>query len=228
MATIMERRAADRPWLKSYPPGVPAEANIDAFASIRDILLKSCREFASLPAFTNMDATIDYASEDLKDRIRELTGGKGADVVFDPVGGAYAEPALRSIAWRGRYLVVGFANGEIPRIPLNLPLLNDLDVDGFFMEFDDDRSGGFEPLRFLPKGKIVVLGLVTTKRGALERKDELKRRIEEASRFVDIDQLCLSPQCGFSSTVEGNSLTEAEQLAKLRLVVETAHEVWGA
>jgi 5-methyltetrahydropteroyltriglutamate--homocysteine methyltransferase len=106
-------------------------------------------------------------------------------------------------------------------------LLNELDVDGFFMEFDDDRSGGFEPLRFLPKGKLVVLGLVTTKRGDLEVKDELKRRIEEASRFVDVEQLCLSPQCGFSSTVEGNALTEADQLAKLRLVVETAREVWG-
>ena len=106
-------------------------------------------------------------------------------------------------------------------------LLNELDVDGFFMEFDDDRSGGFEPLRFLPKGKLVVLGLVTTKRGELEEKDELKRRIEEASRFVDVEQLCLSPQCGFSSTVEGNALTEADQLAKLRLVVETAREVWG-
>ncbi len=106
-------------------------------------------------------------------------------------------------------------------------LLNELDVDGFFMEFDDDRSGGFEPLRFLPKGKLVVLGLVTTKRGDLEQKDELKRRIEDASRYVDIEQLCLSPQCGFSSTVEGNALTEADQLAKLRLVVETAHEVWG-
>ena len=106
-------------------------------------------------------------------------------------------------------------------------LLNELDVDGFFMEFDDDRSGGFEPLRFLPKGKLVVLGLVTTKRGDLEQKDELKRRIEDASRYVDIEQLCLSPQCGFSSTVEGNALTEADQLPKLRLVVETAHEVWG-
>ena len=86
-------------------------------------------------------------------------------------------------------------------------LLNELDVDGFFMEFDDERSGGFEPLRFLPKGKLVVLGLVTTKSGELEQKDELKRRIEEAARFADIDQLCLSPQCGFSSTVEGNALT---------------------
>ena len=106
-------------------------------------------------------------------------------------------------------------------------LFGELAVDGFFMEWDDERSGGFEPLRFVPKGKIVVLGLVTTKRGELETKDELKRRIEEASRYVDVDQLCLSPQCGFSSTVEGNALTEEQQWAKLRLVVETAAEVWG-
>jgi 5-methyltetrahydropteroyltriglutamate--homocysteine methyltransferase len=107
-------------------------------------------------------------------------------------------------------------------------LLNELDVDGFFMEWDDERSGGFEPLRFLPKGsKQVVLGLVTTKRGALESKDELKRRIEEAARFAPLEQLCLSPQCGFSSTVEGNLLSEDEQWAKLRLIVEVAQEVWG-
>jgi 5-methyltetrahydropteroyltriglutamate--homocysteine methyltransferase len=106
-------------------------------------------------------------------------------------------------------------------------LFGELAVDGFFMEWDDARSGGFEPLRFVPPGKVVVLGLVTTKRGALESKDVLKRRIEEAARFVDVDQLCLSPQCGFSSTVEGNELTAAEQAAKLRLVVEVAEEVWG-
>ncbi|MGX6449335.1 5-methyltetrahydropteroyltriglutamate--homocysteine S-methyltransferase [Patulibacter sp. S7RM1-6] len=107
-------------------------------------------------------------------------------------------------------------------------LFNELQVDGFFMEWDDERSGGFEPLRFLPKGKQVVLGLVTTKRGALEAKDDLKRRIEEAARYADLDQLCLSPQCGFSSTVEGNALTVEQQVAKLRLVVEVAEEVWGA
>ncbi len=107
-------------------------------------------------------------------------------------------------------------------------LLNELQVDGFFMEWDDERSGGFEPLRFLPKGdKHVVLGLVTTKRGELEAKDELKRRIEEASEYAPIEQLCLSPQCGFSSTVEGNELTHEEQWAKLRLIVEVAEEVWG-
>jgi 5-methyltetrahydropteroyltriglutamate--homocysteine methyltransferase len=106
-------------------------------------------------------------------------------------------------------------------------LFGGLAVDGFFVEYDDERSGGFEPLRFVPAGKQVVLGLVTTKRPELESKDELKRRIEEASRFVPLDQLCLSPQCGFASTVEGNALTAEQQEAKLRLVVETAEEVWG-
>jgi 5-methyltetrahydropteroyltriglutamate--homocysteine methyltransferase len=106
-------------------------------------------------------------------------------------------------------------------------LFSELQVDGFFLEYDDERSGSFEPLRFVPKGKQVVLGLVTTKRGELEQKDALKRRIDEAARFVPIDQLCLSPQCGFSSTVEGNVLTYDEQVAKLRLVVETAQEVWS-
>jgi 5-methyltetrahydropteroyltriglutamate--homocysteine methyltransferase len=98
-------------------------------------------------------------------------------------------------------------------------LFGELAVDGFFLEYDDARSGTFEPLRFVPKDKMVVLGLVTTKRGTLEKKDDLKRRIEEASRYVDLDHLCLSPQCGFSSTVEGNQLTYDEQVAKLRLIV---------
>jgi 5-methyltetrahydropteroyltriglutamate--homocysteine methyltransferase len=106
-------------------------------------------------------------------------------------------------------------------------LFNELEVDGFFMEWDDERSGGFEPLRLVPKGKQVVLGLVTTKHGDLEDKDVLKRRIEEASRYVDIDQLCLSPQCGFSSTFEGNDLSVDQEIAKLRLIVEVAEEVWS-
>jgi 5-methyltetrahydropteroyltriglutamate--homocysteine methyltransferase len=106
-------------------------------------------------------------------------------------------------------------------------LFNELEVDGFFMEWDDERSGGFEPLRFLPKGKVVVLGLVTTKRGELEAKDELKRRIEEAAQFTDVEQLCLSPQCGFASTSEGNDLSVEQEKAKLRLIVEVADEVWG-
>jgi 5-methyltetrahydropteroyltriglutamate--homocysteine methyltransferase len=106
-------------------------------------------------------------------------------------------------------------------------LFGGLDVDGFFLEYDDARSGGFEPLRFVPRGKYVVLGLLTTKRGALENKDDLKRRIAEAAKFVPLEQLCLSPQCGFSSTVEGNTLSYDEEVAKLRLIVETAEEVWG-
>jgi 5-methyltetrahydropteroyltriglutamate--homocysteine methyltransferase len=106
-------------------------------------------------------------------------------------------------------------------------LFSELNVDGFFLEYDDERSGGFEPLRFVPQGTMVVLGLVTTKRGQLEDPDVLKRRIDQAARFVPLDQLCLSPQCGFSSTVEGNALTIDEQFAKLRLIVQTAREVWG-
>jgi 5-methyltetrahydropteroyltriglutamate--homocysteine methyltransferase len=106
-------------------------------------------------------------------------------------------------------------------------LFSSLEVDGFFLEYDDERSGSFEPLRFVPPGKLVVLGLVTTKRGQLESKDALKRRIDEASRYVPLEQLCLSPQCGFSSTVEGNTLSYDEEVAKLRLIVETAAEVWG-
>ena len=106
-------------------------------------------------------------------------------------------------------------------------LFGELDVDAFFCEFDDERSGGFAPLRFVPPGKQVVLGLVTTKRGRLEEPDELKRRIDEAARYVPLDQLCLSPQCGFSSTVEGNVLNPFQEVDKLRLVVEVAEDVWG-
>jgi 5-methyltetrahydropteroyltriglutamate--homocysteine methyltransferase len=100
-------------------------------------------------------------------------------------------------------------------------------VDGYFMEFDSVRAGGFEPLRALPRGKKVVLGLVTTKLGELESKDDLKRRIDEASRFVPLDDLCLSPQCGFSSTHHGNALSVDDQWRKLQRVVEVAREVWG-
>jgi 5-methyltetrahydropteroyltriglutamate--homocysteine methyltransferase len=106
-------------------------------------------------------------------------------------------------------------------------LFNKINVHGYFMEYDTERAGGFEPLRLLPKGKTVVLGLVTTKTGQLESRDVLRRRIDEAAKYVDIDQLALSPQCGFASTEEGNSLAEEEQWAKLRMIVELADEVWG-
>ena len=126
---------------------------------------------------------------------------------------------------RGNYRSAWAAEGSYDFV--GEALFGGLNVDGFFVEFDDERSGGFEPLRFLPKGKVVVLGLVTTKTGELESKDELKRRVEEATKFVDIDQICISPQCGFASTMEGNDLTPEQQAAKLRLIVETAEEIWG-
>jgi 5-methyltetrahydropteroyltriglutamate--homocysteine methyltransferase len=106
-------------------------------------------------------------------------------------------------------------------------LFNRIKVHGYFMEYDSDRAGGFEPLRMVPKDRMIVLGLVTTKTGQLESKDAIKRRIDEAAKFIDIDQLCLSPQCGFASSEEGNVLDEDEQWAKLRMVVEIADEVWG-
>ena len=111
--------------------------------------------------------------------------------------------------------------------PVAEVLFNEADVTGYFLEYDSERAGGFEPLRFVPKGKTVVLGLVTSKKGELESKDTIKRRIDEAAKFCPLDQLALSTQCGFSSTVEGNKLTVEQQAAKLRLVVEVAREVWG-
>src|SRR5258706_15031563 len=127
---------------------------------------------------------------------------------------------------RGNFRSAWVAEGGYE--PVAEVLFNELKLDGYFLEYDDARSGGFAPLRFVPKGKIVVLGLVTTKVGALESKDDLKRRIDEAVRYVPLEQLCLSPQCGFSSTVHGNEIERESQAAKLRLVVETARDVWGA
>jgi methionine synthase II (cobalamin-independent) len=111
--------------------------------------------------------------------------------------------------------------------PVAEALLSEMNVDAYFLEYDDARSGDFRPLRFLPKGKTVVLGLITTKLGALESKDAIRRRIDEASRFAPLDQLALSPQCGFSSTVHGNNLAISQQADKLRLVVDVARDVWG-
>jgi 5-methyltetrahydropteroyltriglutamate--homocysteine methyltransferase len=107
-------------------------------------------------------------------------------------------------------------------------LLAGTNYNGYFLEYDSDRAGGFEPLRYLPRGnKVVVVGVITSKTGALEKKEDIKRRLEEAARFAPLEQLALSPQCGFASTEEGNLLTEEEQWAKLRLAVEVANEVWG-
>jgi 5-methyltetrahydropteroyltriglutamate--homocysteine methyltransferase len=126
---------------------------------------------------------------------------------------------------RGNFQSTFVASGGYE--PVAEILFNEIKVNGYFMEYDSARAGGFEPLRFVPKDKTVVLGLVTSKNGALESKDELKRRIDEAAKYVSIDQLCLSPQCGFASTEEGNILTEEQQWAKLRMIVELSEEVWG-
>ncbi|MDA8323822.1 MAG: 5-methyltetrahydropteroyltriglutamate--homocysteine S-methyltransferase [Actinomycetota bacterium] len=145
--------------------------------------------------------------------------------VNDAVSGRPEDMAVTTHMCRGNFRSSWAAAGGYDFVAE--ALFSELNVDGFFLEYDDERSGGFEPLRFVPKGKMVVLGLVTTKRGALEDPDTLKRRIDEAARYVPLDQLCLSPQCGFSSTVEGNVLTAQEQAAKLRLIVDVAREVWG-
>jgi 5-methyltetrahydropteroyltriglutamate--homocysteine methyltransferase len=107
-------------------------------------------------------------------------------------------------------------------------MFNELDIDAFFLEYDDPRSGDFAPLRFVPRGKTVVLGLVTTKLGELETRDDILRRIDEAAKFMPLDQMALSPQCGFSSTVHGNDIAVEQQAAKMRLVIDIAQEVWGS
>ena len=127
---------------------------------------------------------------------------------------------------RGNFRSMWIAQGGYE--PVAEVLFRQINVDGYFLEYDSGRAGGFEPLRLLPGGKIAVLGLVTSKSGTLETKEFLKRRLEEASKFVDLERVCLSPQCGFASTEEGNVLTEEEQWAKLARIVEVAGEVWNS
>jgi len=154
-----------------------------------------------------------------------------AGLINRAIAGRPAEMAITMHLCRGNFRSTWIAAGGYE--PVAEVLFNAIDVDGYFLEFDTERAGGFEPLRFVPRGsegrrKTVVLGLVTSKTGALESKDELKRRIEQAAKFLPLEQLALSPQCGFASTEEGNLLTEEEQWAKLRLCVEVTREVWGA
>jgi 5-methyltetrahydropteroyltriglutamate--homocysteine methyltransferase len=136
-----------------------------------------------------------------------------------------ADMVITTHSCRGNFRSTFIASGGYE--PVADLLFNQIDADGYFLEWDDERSGGFEPLRLLPKGKTVILGLITTKAGALETADGIKRRIEEASKYAPLEQLCLSPQCGFASTEEGNILSEDEQWAKLRFIVEVARQVWG-
>jgi 5-methyltetrahydropteroyltriglutamate--homocysteine methyltransferase len=148
-----------------------------------------------------------------------------AGLINAAVSGAPAGMTVCMHLCRGNFQSTFVASGGYE--PVAEILFNQINVHGYFMEYDSDRAGGFEPLRLVPKGKTVVLGLVTSKSGKLESKDEIKRRIDEATKYVPLDQLCLSPQCGFASTEEGNLLAEDEQWAKLRMIVEIADEVWG-
>lgn len=137
-----------------------------------------------------------------------------------------ADMTITTHVCRGNFRSTWIASGGYE--PVAETLLRDVNYDGYFLEYDTERAGGFEPLRFLPKGnKIVVVGLITSKSGELEKKDDIKRRLDEASKFIAYDQMALSPQCGFASTEEGNILTEDEQWAKLRMAVEIASDVWG-
>jgi 5-methyltetrahydropteroyltriglutamate--homocysteine methyltransferase len=149
-----------------------------------------------------------------------------ARMINRAIEGRPAEMTITMHLCRGNFRSSWIAQGGYE--PVAEILFHEIGVDGYFMEYDSDRAGGFGPLRFVPKGKTVVLGLVTSKSGALESKDEIRRRIDQASGYLPLDQLCLSPQCGFASTEEGNLLTQDEQWAKLARIVEIADEVWGA
>jgi 5-methyltetrahydropteroyltriglutamate--homocysteine methyltransferase len=150
-----------------------------------------------------------------------------AAMINQALAGKPADMVVTTHVCRGNFRSTWVAEGGYE--PVAEVLLGECGYDGYFLEYDTDRAGGFEPLRFLPKGgdKQVVLGLVTSKSGTLENRDDVRRRIDEAAKFVDIERLCLSPQCGFASTEEGNVLAEEEQWAKLRMIVEIADAVWG-
>ena len=149
-----------------------------------------------------------------------------ARVINTALEGKPADMTITTHVCRGNFRSTWIAEGGYE--PAAQTLLGKVNYDGYFLEYDTERAGGFEPLRFLPKGnKIVVLGLVTSKSGTLEKKDDIRRRIDEAARFAPMEQFCLSPQCGFASTEEGNILTESEQWAKLSMIVELADQVWG-
>ncbi len=155
----------------------------------------------------------------------DATPRQYAKLISDSFAGAPVDMLKAIHLCRGNFRSSWAAEGGYE--PVAEIMFNELDIDAFFLEYDDPRSGDFAPLRFVPKGKVVVLGLVTTKLGELESKDEIKRRIDEAAKFVSLDQLALSPQCGFASTAHGNDLTTEQQADKVRLVVEVAEEVWG-
>lgn len=215
---------------------VPAAIYPDMAEFYRDLGLsyrKAVRAFADAGCrYLQLDeVNLAYLCDPaLRDQVRE----RGDDpetlpmVYADMINAAIADipedMAITMHLCRGNFRSTFVAAGGYE--PVAEILFNTINVDGYFMEYDSDRAGGFEPLRFVPKGKTVVLGLVTSKSGQLESKDDIKRRIEAASKYVDIEQLALSPQCGFASTEEGNALAENQQWAKLAMIVEIAREVW--
>lgn len=149
-----------------------------------------------------------------------------ADMINTAISDRPSDMIITMHLCRGNFRSLWIAQGGYE--PVAEILFNKINANGYFMEYDTERAGGFEPLRFMPQNKVAVLGLVTSKSGAIESRDHLKRRLEAASKYVDLDQLCLSPQCGFASTEEGNMLAEGEQWAKLSLIVDLANEVWGS
>jgi 5-methyltetrahydropteroyltriglutamate--homocysteine methyltransferase len=193
---------------------------------VQDLAARGCR-------YLQLDDTnLAYLCDD---QIREATRARGDDpdelprlycrLINEAIAGRPDDMVVCIHLCRGNYQSAWVAKGGYE--PVAEILFNELEIDGFFLEYDDKRSGDFAPLRFVPKGKIVVLGIMSSKRPEVEDKDALTRRIDEAARYVDLDQLCLSHQCGFSSTVHGNLLGEADQWRKLDRTVEVAREVWG-
>jgi 5-methyltetrahydropteroyltriglutamate--homocysteine methyltransferase len=217
--------------------GISREHYPDLEPFYQDVATAYGDELRSLAAagctYVQMDDTnLAYLCDD---KMREAARSRGDDP--DELPHRYASFINRVVAQKpeGMTLAVHLCRGNFKSTwaaqggyePVAEALLSEMGVDGYFLEYDDARSGDFKPLRFLPKGKTVVLGLVTTKLGELESKDDLKRRIDEAARFVPIERLCLSPQCGFSSTHHGNALSQDDQWRKLERVIEVATEVWG-
>ena len=224
------------PSMMHYPGGRGIDRNVypDMEQFFQDLAGVYIKEIAVLGAlgcsYLQMD---DTSLAMLNDPARRAAIGEGADTdhlryiaLFNAVlAGKPPGMTICTHLCRGNFRSAWLAEGSYEHVAE--AMFSQLNVDGFFLEYDDERSGDFAPLRFVPKGRKVVLGLVTTKKPVLESKDGLKRRIDAAARYVPLEQLCLSPQCGFASTAEGNLLTVEDQIAKLRLVVETAREVWG-
>jgi 5-methyltetrahydropteroyltriglutamate--homocysteine methyltransferase len=195
-------------------------------AAVRGFADAGCRYLQLDEVFIAMLCDPKYRQQ-MKDRgdDPERLGELYADLINTAIQDIPSDMTITMHLCRGNYKSTFMGRGGYETV--QEILFHKVGVHGYFMEYDDERSGGFEPLKLLPKGKTVVLGLVTTKRGQLESKDDLKRRIDQAAKYAPLDQLCLSGQCGFASTEEGNVLSEDEQWAKLRRIAEVAQEVWG-